>query len=140
MINIIKFVHILLALGLLGVTSYCLTLTSSKHRTHLLFFNKYLLIISFFALLTGSLLVYPKHFTFHTPWIQAAYLLLITYGITLGLSIICSKKIAQAWIWRCLYLTLIAILVIIIHDAVTKHTFLNLIQATKYIKLYLLYS
>jgi len=125
MINIIKFAHILLALSLLGLTTYCLSLTNAKHRTELVFINKNLLIIGFFALLTGSLLVYPKHFNFHTPWIQAAYLLLIIYGITIGLCIKFSKKIAQTWIGRCIYLTLIAILMIIIHDAVMKDTFLN---------------
>jgi hypothetical protein len=131
-IYIIKFVHVLFALSLLGLTVYCLSLTNAKYQTRLLFFNKNLLMISFFALITGSLLVYPKHFTFHTPWIQAAYLLIIIYGIMIGLFIAFSKKITRVWIWRCLYLSLIAILVIIIHDAVTKHTFLNLIQATKY--------
>jgi uncharacterized membrane protein SirB2 len=125
MIDIIKFAHILFALSLLGLTAYCLSLTNTKHQTRLVFFNKNLLIISVLALLTGSLLVYPKHFTFHTPWIQAAYLLIIIYGIMLGLFIVFSKKIAQAWIWRCFYITLIVILILIIHDAVTKHTFLD---------------
>lgn len=132
MIHIIKFAHILFALSLLGLTAYCLSLANTKHQTRLIFFNKNLLIISFFALLTGSLLVYPKHFTFHTPWIQAAYLLIIIYGIMVGLFIAFSKKITQTWIWRCFYITLIVVLILIIHDAVTKHTFLNLTQTTKY--------
>jgi uncharacterized membrane protein YedE/YeeE len=127
MINIIKFAHILVALGLLGLTSYCMTLTSAKQRTRLIFFNKSLLIISFFALLTGSLLVYPKHYTFHTPWIQAAYLLVIIYAMVVGFSIRFSKRIAQAWIWRCVYGALIFILILIIHDAVTKHTVITLL-------------
>lgn len=122
MINIIKFAHILIALSLLGLTSYCMTLTSAKQRTRLIFFNKSLFIISFFALLTGSLLVYPKHYTFHTHWIQAAYLLIIIYGMMIGFSILYMKRIAQAWVWRCVYGVLIFILILIIHDAVTKHT------------------
>lgn len=124
-INIIKFIHVLLALGLLGLTSYCFSLANSKHDTKLILFNKNLLIISLCALLTGTLLVYPKHFSFHTPWIQAAYILLIIYGLALRFSIIFSKKINKPWIWRSLYLTLIAVLLLITHDAVTKETILE---------------
>lgn len=126
MIHIIKFVHILFALSLLGLTAYCLMLANTKHQTRLIFFNKNLLMISFFALLTGSLLVYPKHYTFHTPWIQAAYLLIIIYGMVVGVSILFLKRTAQIWVWRCVYGALIFILILIIHDAVTKHTITTL--------------
>lgn len=120
-INLIKFIHVLLALGLLGLTGYCVTLTHSKYLS---FFNKKILVISLFTLLTGSLLIYPKHFTIHTPWIQAAYLLLFIYGLIIALSIRLSKSIPQLWIWRILYIILVFVLILITHDAVTKRTFL----------------
>ncbi len=130
MVNIVKFAHILTALALLGLTSYCLFVASGRHRVSLLFFNKSLLIISFFALLTGSLLVYPKHFNFHTPWIQAAYVLLIMYGLALRFSIKFFHHMTKTWLWRSFYVILIFILILIIHDAVTKQPFINLVNDT----------
>jgi hypothetical protein len=131
MINFVKFVHILLAMSLLGFTAYCITLTRSNNRANIQFFNKKLIVLSLFTLITGSLLVYPKHFMFHTAWIQAAYLLVLTYAITLILLTVFSKKIHHIWLWRLLYIALFAILVLITHEAVTKKTVLYFLHSAK---------
>jgi uncharacterized membrane protein YozB (DUF420 family) len=96
---------------------------SSKPKTSR--FNKIILIMSFFALLTGTFLIKPKHFSFHTPWIQAAYLLII--GFVLGIlflnTLSKNKTIRRRWLWRLAYLFLIILLIAVVHDAVTKTTF-----------------
>lgn len=122
-INFIKFIHVLCALSLLGLTGYCVTrIGDSYDNKKLNHLNKNLLIISVIALLTGTLLVYPKHFTFHTLWIQTAYLLLITYCLII---MIFKEKITKPWTGRSLYTLLMIILILITHDAVTKNTVLS---------------
>lgn len=135
-VNIIKFIHILCVLGLLGSVFYNLVLACSKkiageHSTVLQLnrFNKIILWFSLFALFTGTLLVHPKLFTFHTPWIQAAYLLLILFctGIYLikkGLTQHRQSTRITHFVLPASYLILITILVFIIHDAVAKSTFI----------------
>ena len=129
LINLIKFIHILLTLGLFGLTAYCLTFISSSHFTQtkndsLTYLNKIILIFAFFAAMTGTLLVYPKHFTFHTPWILAAYVLVFVYSLGVCALILFRKQRKYRWLWYCVYGILILILVAVIHDAVTKNTFL----------------
>lgn len=130
-INLIKFIHVLLALSLLGLTGYCLTITNAHQTKKFIFLNNKLIIISVFALITGTLLVYPKHFTFHTPWIQAAYILLLFYILTIKLCMLFFKKITYPSMWRFIYTVLIMILIIIIHDAVTKKTALSMYTIIK---------
>jgi uncharacterized membrane protein SirB2 len=81
-----------------------------------------MLYFSLFAILTGTLLVYPKHFTFHTPWIQAAYLLVTIFS--LGILTLQKKNKIPRLIKLFSYLILIVILIGVIHDAVTKSTFI----------------
>jgi len=78
------------------------------------------------AMLLGTLLVLPKHYTFHTPWIQAAYFFvgILFLAILLLASIIKKKKnITQKHFWQGAYLFLIIILICIIRDAVMKTSF-----------------
>ncbi len=111
-VHIVKFLHILTALGLFGAVFLSLT-TVTKHP----FLQKTLLLLSFIALLSGSILIYPKHFTFHTAWIMAAYLLL---GFFVCIVLFLNKTKHTMM----MYILLMTILLLISHDAVTKSTFL----------------
>ena len=127
--SFIKFIHLLAALGLLGLTISCWILVGAKNFSDLqndIFsrFNKIILSLGALAMVTGTLLVYPKHFTFHTPWIQAAYLLLLIFcGMIFSLLLYKTKR-KNSWIWRCIYFVAIIILIGIVRDAVMKTTFL----------------
>ncbi len=132
MVQIIKFSHILLTIALLGSIFFCLALLVSKkfaltnlsHQNRIVRLNKIILLLAFFAMLTGTFLVYPKHFTFRTPWIQAAYFFSLLFGIFVSFLIFFRNKIKRRWYWLSVYLFLSVILLGIIHDAVTKTTFL----------------
>lgn len=119
LIHIIKFIHILFALGLLSLTLCCVV---SSDTLKLGRFNKTLLYMSPFLILTGTLLVYPKGFTFHTPWILAAYLFIIIFCAGIGFLLI--NKNMTRWVRCIIYLILLTILIFITHDAVTKNTFI----------------
>jgi len=93
-----------------------------------------MLVLCLFAMITGTLLVIPKHFTFHTPWIQAAYLLLLCAGLGIFSLILLKKKRIlkkgnepfsrkERAVWQFAYFVLAIVLIGIIHDAVTKTTF-----------------
>ena len=125
-VNFLKFFHLILALGILGlaITCFCM-LTVVKEYNHRLFirFNTLIISLSLLAMLTGTFLVYPKHFNFHTPWIVAAYTLLGVFIAGVGFLIWVARKRFARWIWQLVYLVLIIMLVLIVHDAVTKTTF-----------------
>jgi hypothetical protein len=140
-IHIIKFLHMLFTLGLITAVVYCLALLSSRKFafTHGLQhqkisrLNRMMLWLLLLAMLTGTLLVYPKHFTFHTPWIQAAYI----YAVLASVSLLLLKKSHQRLpsrrrlLWLLAYLILLGLLVIVVRDAVTKTSFL-LLQTTSF--------
>ncbi|MDR3478294.1 MAG: hypothetical protein P4M14_09720 [Gammaproteobacteria bacterium] len=125
LVYLLKFMHIIFALSLLGTAVYCIVAVGFKKKSNLRL-NKILLLLSVFALLTGSLLVIPKHYSFTTPWIQAAYILVLLFGLLVSGLLVLKKKMwlnHPTW-WLLSYLFLTALLIIIIHDAVTKSTFL----------------
>lgn len=105
MVYFLKFSHLLFALGILSGMMYSF-LTG---RT-----NSILLLFCLLAAVTGTFLVYPKHYTFHTPWIQAAYAL--TLLVSLGIGVMLAKKKSS----RLIFFILIVALILITHDAVTK--------------------
>src|SRR3989344_3989385 len=111
MIHFIKFIHILCVLGLLGGTTYSLVAVTFR-------LNKIFFLLAGLAILTGTLLIYPTHFTLHTPWIIAAYLLTFAYILGVRLSLFLKKPS------RLIYFILMMILILIVHDAVTKSTLL----------------
>lgn len=124
LIDLIKFIHLLITLGLLGLTFHCVT---AKGTLNLKRINVTLLSLSVLAIATGTLLVYPKHFTFHTPWIQAAYVLVVGFCLCIGSMVFFNRKICVPKnLLRGIYLILFTLLVLVIHDAVTKTTFLIL--------------
>src|SRR3990167_1700733 len=127
LISFIKFFHLLCTLGLLGITFFCLIRASTTHFSIALLtqLNRILLWLTAFAILTGTLLVYTKHFSFHTPWIEAAYLLTFILGTLVSLLLFAKRSFhLNRWLWRGIYIIFIMILIGIIHDAVTKTTFL----------------
>jgi len=132
LISLIKFIHILLVLGLIGGIGYCFMTTSSRQSsltfTQFSFLHRLLLWLSLLLGITGTLLVYPRHFTFHTPWIKAAYVLL--FAVTLGILFL-KRRISHlpptptlALARQGSYFFIILLLFLIVHDAVTKTTFL----------------
>ncbi len=131
-ISLIKFIHLLFAVGLLGLTFFCVVLISVKRtqqispaRIHTFTtINKVMLGVAFLAALTGTLLVYPKHFTFHTPWIVAAYLLVGVFCLLVSVLLIIKNKQRDHWLWWWIYTMLPILLIAVVHDAVTKSTFL----------------
>lgn len=87
--------------------------------------DKVMLGLALLALLTGTLLVYPKHFTFHTPWIQAAYLFVALFCLAIiGLIYLKKKQTSVSWVINLGYFVLVIVLMLVVHDAVTKITFL----------------
>lgn len=133
-IYFLKFIHVLVALSLLGLAVYCMTLTASRkyamanaYQQHkILRLHRLMLLIVALAMLTGTFLVYPKNFTFHTPWIRAAYLLSLIFaaGILLLTFLKKKTKTPQRLAWLFFYFMLSLILIGIVHDAVTKTTFI----------------
>ncbi len=126
LINALKFIHLILTLSLLGSTMCCLFLAGFQKTslTALTPLNRAILWLLVFTALTGTLLVYPKHFTFHTPWIQAAYILVFLSGALVSLLLALRRKNPWRWIGKVSYVFLLILLIVVIHDAVSKTTFL----------------
>lgn len=132
LVHLLKFTHLIFTLGLLGSAISCLILVGSKKFVNTPFhqpdiitrLNKAMLVMGLFAGLTGTLLVYPKNYTFQTHWIQAAYVFLTLFGLSIASLIFLKKKNIPRWVWVVSYLILLAILIGITHDAVSKSTFL----------------
>jgi hypothetical protein len=108
LIAFLKFFHLLLILGLLSASLYSFVSGPRYQRA--------ILWITVLSVLTGSLLVYPTHFTFHTPWIQAAYVFAGLYSV----GILITLKYPS----RIVCFILLWLLLFALHDAVTKTTFL----------------
>lgn len=140
LIALIKFFHILCILTLMCSVTCCFALVGSRkftfsqpdtiHRLH-----KVALLSALLAVFTGTLLVLPRHFYFHTPWIQAAYLFTTITSLIIACFMLLNKKRCahppkekisrcQQWLWRLAYLILLLILINIVRDAVMKSTFL----------------
>lgn len=129
-INLFKFIHILFVLLLSGATVFCLLrVTTNKasmagQQPVINGLSIFILLCTVLAVFTGTVLIYPKNFTFHTPWIQAAYLFAIIFSIGVLLLMLCKQKLQNRWLLGGGYFFLLLILVFLVHDAVTKTTFL----------------
>lgn len=115
-IYLLKFIHLLCTLSLLGLIIYIVLFAPNRMKQ----LSRLMLYLSLLALMTGTLLIYPKHFSFHTPWIQAAYLLIVVFAT----GIIFLRRIEKKFLQRTGLIALSVILLLIVHDAVTKTTFL----------------
>lgn len=135
LIALIKFFHVLVAMSILCFTGFCIfQVNRNTHlNTKLSSLNKLLLLLSLLSLFTGTLLVRPEHFNFHTHWILAAYYLLVIFILCIVLILQLRKKYLlsnqamnakQRYVWRTLYLLLFIILLLITHDAINQATFL----------------
>jgi hypothetical protein len=130
LVALIKCLHLLLTLSLIAAILYCVMLVTAKkfalnnagHQQKIYHTNRTILGLAALAVLTGTLLVYPRHFTFHTLWIQTAYVLVgLFISIVVWLIWVAKKQYVLApRTWLMMYLLLALILVIAIHDAVTK--------------------
>jgi hypothetical protein len=130
LVALIKCLHLVLTLSLIAAIIYCVMLVTAKkfalnntyhqHKIHRM--NRTILGLAALAVLTGTLLVYPRHFTFHTLWIQTGYVLVGLFISMVALLIwVAKKKYTLApHTWLMMYLFLALLLVIAIHDAVTK--------------------
>lgn len=119
MTSLLKFLHIVVALSLVGTVISCgVSAIRGKFPER----TRPLVALCLCALASGSLLVIPKHYTFTTPWIMAAYLLVSFFILITVLGFFLKKN--QRFLTTAAYLILATLLVIIIHDAVTKSTFL----------------
>lgn len=141
LIALIKFIHLLCVLssvGLVaaeifpqrarrGISTQCHTMAQSytsavkNYRPGVTYIGAFIAL----AAITGCLLVYPKGYTFHTPWIEAALLLAST--VIVGLLVMHglqgpSQKKTYGLLRSLLSLFLLIILLVIIHDAVQKTT------------------
>jgi hypothetical protein len=135
LIAFIKFLHMLLTLSLCGAIIYAIVLVTAKkfalnniyQQQKIYTLNWLVLGLGLLAILTGTLLVYPKNFTFHTVWIQSAYLLVTLFLCIIGLLLSLARRQYQVAkpIWLIVYLILGSILFIAIHDAVTKAPLLS---------------
>lgn len=123
LIYFIKFIHLLCTLGLLGIVGYCLV-SRIKQSVFPRTLNKLMLLLAAGAAFTGTLLIYPKHFTIHTPWIKAAYVFVFAFVLGLVFLIKTQNHVKLARFHPIIYVALLVILVCITHDAVTKTTFL----------------
>lgn len=121
-IYLLKFIHVIAALSILGLSIICFILIDKKNL--ITFANKIILSFTVFAILTGTFLIYPKNFTFHTPWIQAAYLLTTIIACVMLWFIYFKNHLKDRWLGRIVYFVLILILIFVVHDAVTKTTFI----------------
>ncbi len=133
LIALLKFCHVVIALVLISSIVYSIVLTCSKkftlaplkHQQRFMRVQRMMLIAVLLAIATGSLLIYPKNFTLHTPWIQAAYLFALLFAIGLFVLTWMKKKFSsrQRWAWLALYLVLGFALLTLVHGAVTKQAF-----------------
>ncbi len=141
--EIIKTIHLLLAISLIGLvaTSSFFLYRSQQQGIALLQLSnrcdRLLLSLIFIAGLTGSLLVLPRHYTFHTPWINAAFIFLtIAFALLSYASYSKSKNTRNKCIkhngrikfyygYQFMYFIILVILVCITHDAVMKQTMLT---------------
>lgn len=122
----VKFLHVMFAMVLIGSIFFCFSLTQkitepSTSQKNVLFstLQKIIISMSVFAGITGSLLIYPKHYTIHTHWIITAYLLLTGFILL----IIYAHKIRSRTIWLGFCTLCLCLLIAIVHDAVLKQTF-----------------
>ena len=143
---VIKFLHLLCVLSILGIVVYCCAFMTTKrwrrrphqHPSRQRFYQlqRLLLILMLLASVTGTLLVYPNHFTYHTVWIQTAYALVAVCVLIIAGLLAYAKqaRLAQPRLWLCAYCILGLILITAIHDAVTKNPFINLAVADRMAK------
>jgi uncharacterized membrane protein len=133
LVELLKFIHVIFALVLISAIIYSIILTCSKkftrshqkHHLKILRLQRLMLITVLIAITTGSLLIYPKNFSLHTPWIRTAYVFALLFTISLLTLTWMKKKFSttQRWAWLTIYIFMGFALLTLVHGAVTKHPF-----------------
>lgn len=133
-VALIKFSHLVLALGIFGMLVCCMLATFKQHlvtynNQTLINIELGIVIMMGIGMVTGALLTYPRGFTFHTPWIRAAFELLTVSIVMLGLQILWRRKATispvRQGLFRFNYVLILVMMILVIHDAITKHTWLH---------------
>lgn len=124
LIDSLKFLHILCALTLFGCVLFNFVTSFIAPKKMLSVNIDYLsLVIIIVLFITASFLVIPKGYTFATPWINVAFTFLTI--VMIQMCIVIYLKVKKNCLKNLLTLNygiMLIILVMIIHDAVTKHT------------------
>ncbi len=138
-----KWIHLCLVLLLLGAVSasYSFTLrvvksTDAHWRQQLIRLAGWSDAVSWLSIIvvavTGTILVYPRGYTFQTPWINAAYVFLALSAIcfyvigSLKDKLIKSDSVSALtrWVYHVLNILIMVVLAVIAYEAVAKSTFL----------------
>lgn len=134
MTELIKTVHLIIVMLLMGgitiMMIFSLKAPQGWHKVRYTVLRALLWLLLFTAI-TGTLLVHPRHFTFHTHWIIAAYILVILCGSLWQYPYGQQRKLTQGaiaytlkgiWLERIILAITLLSLVMVIHDAVVKQT------------------
>ena len=118
LVDVVKLIHLLSVLGILSLT---MTSLFFCHRPNTPRRDKLTLILLPLAFLTGLLLVYPRNYTFHTPWIIAACMMVPAIFILQYLQM---RYVRGIVLKRFMLFLILILLLIVMQDAVTKQSFL----------------
>lgn len=134
MTEFIKTIHLIIVMLLIGSMASLMVLSFKAaqewHKARYLVL-RILLWLLLFTTITGTLLVHPRHFTFHTHWIIAAYALVLLCGGLLHYPYRQQRKLTRSalaytlkgiWLERTILLISMLGFIMVIHDAVAKQT------------------
>lgn len=132
----LKTIHVLLATFLFGTQMlYYVLLCMADRQPHAshpseiltqnIRINIVLVALLIGAALSGTALVTPYGWTFQTPWIRGAYILILFYVILwlISIRLTYARQTLSIGLHTC-YVLMLFILMMIIKDAVTKQTWL----------------
>lgn len=123
--NIIKFIHLLAGTAILGVViSTWIYYFRNKKPFYLILSECVILLLIPIQFITGTFLVKKLHYSFLTPWIVAAYILLGIIAILCFLTLYLKRKYYYLFEKSFLVINVIIVILLflIIHDAVMKAT------------------
>lgn len=118
-VSLLKTFHLFCTLGLLALTAFSSvkSFTAAPNNTQR---DTLSLILIPLAYVTGVFLIYPKGYTFQTQWIIAALTAVpLAFVLLLAKRLWLKGKVAQ----RIIDPVILVLLILVVHDAVTKSTF-----------------
>ncbi len=139
----LKAFHVLIGVSLLGLLAaeYFYLLLASRDEKLLrktlrfsLAIDAVILLIIIVLFFSGYFLMGHYHFTTHTPWIRAAFILLfltmLCWLFTVVVKMLNYRNADNQptfrfhWLFHACYIMMFILIILIIHDAVMKSTFL----------------